>query len=516
MRAATMGHEAGRRTAWLLGTLLLALPAAAAGQEATGIGGREDPQGFVGPLLDPGHWAVVAAERLRAAGFAEGYLPAQKATPLEQVERVLREAVPAASQRNPEVAGLASAWHARLLEEFGGLSAIGSTETPLVNPVGIRVGVGVATRRGVVAPGTGEFEPERSGALPLSDRTRPMLVGDIAASVGRSVGVSVGLAVDDERLDLERVELAAGWRGMRASIGRVPIAYAHGRGGGVLLSGNVPLDAIQLGTREAFRLPWILAAIGPVSLHTFLGRMFDDRHPGEPYIWGGSVLFEPHSRMTLGIHRAALFGGEGSAPITARRVLNMLIGRVSELGFEDQIVSVSGRFNLPTESVLPVTAYLEWGAEDAANAWIDVPGLVGGAWIPSLPFAPEAGLGVEYAHFATSCCGNPEWYRHWSFVGSWASGDVTLGHPVGGNGTELMIYGSGDFFDARLRIDATAFQRDRRAENLFVPGRTGESNGGTLTVGVRATPSWEIRLEGALEDGTEWTERQVRVEAIHH
>src|SRR5690606_18134300 len=121
------------------------------------------------------------------------------------------------------------------------------------------------------------------------------------------------------------------------------------------------------------------------------------RHEEEPYLWAGSVSYHPHSRVALGINRAAMFGGD--QPVTARKVVDMLIGQLSGLGFENQVVSVEGRVALPSEAVLPLTAYLEWGAEDAAGAWWDVPGRVFGISAPSLPGSPATSLAIEYASF---------------------------------------------------------------------------------------------------------------------
>src|SRR5690606_29497842 len=125
----------------------------------------------------------------------------------------------------------------------------------------------------------------------------------------------------------------------------IPVGYAHGFGGGTALTGDAALDAIQIYTREPFRFPSILSRIGIISIHTFLGRLQEDRHPDDPFIWGASGQVQPHWRLMVGVHRAAMFGGDEA--VTFSRVVDMLVGRVAGVGFEDQIVSVSGRAILP-------------------------------------------------------------------------------------------------------------------------------------------------------------------------
>jgi hypothetical protein len=504
------------RRSWLwvaLGGLVwTAVPGTVRAQEGLVQEGPPELE-FTGPLLDPEHWAVEAVGRLKSVGLADQHLGSQKALPLEEVERVLR-----AASRNEGAAGLsrlAAAWHARLLEEFGGIpiAVADSGRVPVV--LTGRTSVGIRWREGAAAPGLGEFEPDRTGALPLEERTRWVGIAETSISWGRHLALGGRVESDQDGIRFDRLQLAAGWRGIRASIGRAPVGYGHGHGGGVLLSGDVPLDAVQMGTREPFLLPWILSHIGPVSVHGFMGRMWEDRHPGDPYLWGGTAHLRPHPRLTLGIHRAALFGGKPEEPVTVGKVLGMLVGRVSSLGFEDQIVSASGRFDLPTESLLPLTAYLEWGAEDAAGAWHDVPGLVGGIFAPSLPFASGLAVGAEYAHFSTSCCGNPKWYRHWSFVGSWASREATLGHPLGGDGRQAMLFGEAHLFEARARVAGSVYRRERRGENLYVPGRAGTSTGASASVEVRPLRSWEVRLEAAGESGSDWSDRNLKIEVSH-
>jgi hypothetical protein len=179
---------------------------------------------------------------------------------------------------------------------------------------------------------------------------------------------------------------------------------------------------------------------------------------------------------------------------------------------------VDGRLRLPTEDFLPLTLYLEWGAEDAAGAWWDVPGRVFGVSVPALPGLPEVEAGAEYARFSGFCCGNPPWYFHGEFLGNWVAEDVPLGHPLGGEGWEALAYLNADALDARLRLEARGFLRERsdaglftlqQAGNLFAPARTGRSWGGSLDAAWRVTPSLEARVRLFRDAGDGWSEHRV-------
>ncbi len=489
---------------WL--AVLCALPQVLAAQE----GGF----GFSGPTLPPSHWAVRALERAEALGLAPG-LPSGRAARLEVVERALRDAAERAREEaSPALRELTAGWHARLLEEFGGLDAAREGASGLAW-VGSRSSVSVVARRGAAAPGLGEFEPERTGALPLENLIEPRTASEAALSLGEHFGLGGSVEAGPDGFQVQRLEFSAGAGAWAASIGRAPVGYGPARRGSVVLTGAVPIDALQLGTRATVEAPGVLRHLGAISFHTFMGRMYESRHPGDPFIWGGDLGLQPHRRLQIGIHRAAFFGGDPeNHPVTMKSIFNMLIGRVANVGFEDQIVSVSAQWALPSEHLLPLTVYLEWGAEDAAGAWWDVPGQVLGVETPALPFAPEVSVGIEYASFGQSCCGNPEWYRHWSFPGSWASRDRPLGHPMGGNGRQVTLYGAADLAAARVRLHGEVYTRDRHVENLFAPERIGRSTGGEAQIEWRLGPRWEARAVGALEEGDGWREGRLGVEGV--
>jgi hypothetical protein len=263
---------------------------------------------------------------------------------------------------------------------------------------------------------------------------------------------------------------------------------------GVLLSGAGVLDRLELVTARPFRFPGLLHRLGPVAFQTFVSRLPEARHPGEPVFAGVRLSGKVHPRLMLAGQRAALIGGDSTTrPIDAERLAKAFVGLYG--GIEDQIASVEVRWHLPTERWLPLSAYCEWGMEDTSGSFYKVPGILCGALVAALPGAPGVAAGVEHAHFAARCCGNPPWYRHHQFPGGWALSELPAA-----------------LLDARLQLDGRAFRRERAGENLFVPGREGASLGVGGTARLRLGPSLEARLWGLREAGDGWSESRLALD----
>ena len=93
-----------------------------------------------------------------------------------------------------------------------------------------------------------------------------------------------------------------------------------------------------------------------------------------------------------------MFGGEGNVEITATRLLRQLLGIYTSDDTDDsfaaQMASIDLRYRLPTGAT-PVTAYLEWGADDGHGAVWSVPGITAGVEVSGLPMRDVAmGIGV--------------------------------------------------------------------------------------------------------------------------
>lgn len=500
----------GRLLALLLAGALLPRAGAAQAPDTAFAPAAVAAQAPASPPLPGDHWAVRAALRAEALGLAPGFLPAQRSAPRAAVAAALREAAGRAPVEAPALAPLAQGWWERFAEEFPE-SAGASTAT--AGLLGSAAGVESEGRVGAVAPGRGIFET-REGTTPLPDEAALRGAAVLAGSLTPYLSGVAEPRAGSDGVRVPRWDVTAGWGALALSVGEEPVGYGPARGGGIVLSESAAFRRVQLQTTRPLALPGWLGLLGPVSAHAFLTRLSAPRHPGDPYLWGMRGALRPHPRFTVAVNRAAIFGGDSASfPLTPRNVGRMVLGLLTD-GFENQVVAVEGRFRAPTEAVLPLTLYLEWGADDAAGGWWDVPGRVVGAHVPAVPGLPQLSLGAEYTYFAPPCCENPPWYLHLGYQGGWTAGDALLGHPVGGEGAEYLLYGGADLFRARLRLDGRAFLRERgregydlpwlRAGNLFAPERAGTSTGLALDGAWRVTPRAELRASGVLEAGRGW------------
>lgn len=475
------------------------------------IPGRPGAEGTA-PDVAPDHWVMDAVRRAEALGLLDEPLPFRRAISLDVVGALLEEAAEAARGRGARAEALTEGWRLRFYREYGGVAVGAVPGEPRL--LGLRASAAAESGDGLVAPGFAEVGAGRTGAVPLEDEARVGVSGEAVIGFGESVGLLVEPEVRTDGVALRRIDLALGRGNWKVSLGRQPLGLAKSPRAGVVLSGAVPLDRLEVRMERPELIAGALEFLGPVAVEGFIARLWDeDRHLREPYFWGGTLSVQPHPRVGLAVHRAAMFGGRGyDAPLTLKTVVDMLIGRVANLGFENQIVSVEGRYRLPTEAWVPLTGYVEWGAEDAAGGWWDVPGRVIGLETPAVPGLEALAMGAAYATIAEQCCGNSPWYRHGAFPGSWAAEDRPLGHELGGQGSQWLAYGSYDRPERNYRVEGRLFRRNREGQNLFVPGRE-ESHGGD--VGIRWIERHDVEVEAGVgvESGSGWTELRLEVGA---
>jgi hypothetical protein len=497
----------------LLVTLSLGLVAGA-------VPGQQLAPHAASPFLPSSHWAVAVTRRLAALdladpdfGWGDGSLT------ILAVGRVLHDAPAIAQRKHHELESLAEGYWLRFSREF-----------PLT---AAKLDPGTVTRDADVAEGwvaagyssaTGRVYPVRSldrtrenvaGPFPRSDLSEARLTTNLSFAAGQYLAGSLspehrdgdwGLREGYALVNFEKVGI---WGGRRAP------SFATGAGGGIVINGTAAFTGGGVVLTEPIRLPWLLRYIGAIRYETFLSRLDSNATIPRPWFFATHASISPHPRLLIGVTQAFMFGGEGVAPFTWNNFKEMFLTHgLQSAGteFENGMASGEVRFRPPIPLV-PLTLYMEWGGDDNHAAWTLFPGRIFGAQIAAVPGIPALSIGLEHAGFSRPCTGcdgchceyYATWYRHYLFKDGWTVDREPIGHPLGGEGSEWLAYGTWDDPASRFRLDARVFRRYRGSYNIYSPDHQGRSIGGQLSTVYRATPNMDFLFTGALEDGkTDW------------
>jgi hypothetical protein len=278
---------------------------------------------------------------------------------------------------------------------------------------------------------------------------------------------------------------------------------------GMVITGNAPVDGGGLYLAEPFVLPWLFRYLGPIRAELDVGILDANGNVERPYyiLTRGSI--EPHPRVGAGVTRAGMIGAEDDGRSISDVLLFLVGGHTDGSEYDNQIAAVDAWFRPPT-GTLPLLLYIEWGSEDSAGAWWDVPGIVAGVEVGAVPGLPWLSLLIERSSFEGSRSGNPPWYRHpIGFHDGWSTRDDLLGHALGGHGQEWLVQARGNLIDGRLQLMTRGFTRTRRAENVYAPNRAGRSTGILAEGDLQLHSGVAIRFSGSTESGSGWRRTQL-------
>lgn len=486
------------------------------------IAAQESARHTTSPFLPSSHWAVAAVRRLAAVdlvsanfGWGDGSLT------ITAVGRALHDAPIIAGHKHPELTQLARGYWLRFTSEF---PSTATALDPLSTNKHARFAEGWASVG--YSSASGRVYPVRSLNRSREDVAGPFARPDLSEA-GVSANVSFGAgqhfagSLSPEHRDgdwrLREGYALVGWKKIGVWGGRRAPNFATGAGGGIVVNGTAAFTGGGVVLTEPIRLPWVLRYIGAIRYETFLSRLDSNAAVPKPWFFATHASISPHPRLLIGVTQAFMFGGEGVAPFTWNNFKEMFLTHgLQSAGteFENGMASGEVRFR-PPFPLVPLTLYMEWGGDDNHAAWTLFPGRVFGGQIPAVPGIPALSLGLEHAGFSRPCTGcdgchceyYATWYRHYLFKDGWTVDRQPIGHPLGGQGSEWLAYGTWDDPASRFRLDARGFLRDRGAYNIYAPDRAGRSIGGKISTVYRTTPNMEILVTGAIEDGQEnWRE----------
>lgn len=459
------------------------------------------------PLLPVDHWAHDALRRLHASGFLpDGYDAATTTRTAASARASFENAAARAELVNPNTARRVAGYLDLLAQEYG---------TPAGRPFVASAQVRVDDRQDFALAGNGfVVDDDWQGARVVGDRSAVEAGARLAVVLTDHLAGELDFLGNTEgQFLLDGTHAVLAGKGMGIWAGRRATRFGPGTSG-VVLSSDIPFTGVGFFLPQPAHIPVVSRLTGPVSLETFLSRLQQNGSIENPWFWNARLTIRPIRPFTIGINRAAIFGGDNNG-MSFENMLKMFVGIKPGLTrpdggsageFDNQIVSVDGRLVLPND-VLPMEAYLEWGADDSSGSWHRVPGIVAGlrAVLPG----GQASFGYETTRFDTRrydlhrFSSQPPWYRNAFFRGGWTKNGEPLGHPLGGHGREHAVDARVDLLNARARLGLRPFRRDREEENLYAPGREGVSWGLDFDARYRLGRG-EARLFGSVEDGEGW------------
>jgi hypothetical protein len=455
----------------------------------------------------------------RDFGWGDGSLT------IDAVGRVFQSAATLAQHDNPRFAPIARGYLDRFAREFPTTAArIEHTIRPNSQPIEGWLSLGYSEASGRVYPirsqDSSRISRASDGPFPRSRLSEIDAQATTNIGLGPYLAGSISPEHQDGQWSIREGYLLASWKKLGVWGGRRAPAFETGAGGGLVLNGSGAFTGGGITLTDPIHLPWIFRYLGAIRYETFLSRLDSNAAIQKPWFIASHGSISPHPRLLIGVTQAFMFGGEGVAPFTWRNFVAMFMSHgvnILNKEYENGIASGEIRFRPPIP-VVPLSLYMEWGAEDNHRAWVLFPARVIGAQVPSIPGIPALSLGIEHTGFAKPCtvCGTCDcgyyatWYRHYLFQDGWTLDREPLGHPLGGQGYEWLVYGSWDDPAKALRLDARSFLRDREQYNIYSPTRRGKSVGGSLSAVYRATPKLDFLLSGAFEDGhSGWQESSV-------
>lgn len=462
------------------------------------------------PYVSADHWSRHALQRLAGLGLIDAQAGLD-AWPLRRDEvRALLERA-AAPEPEPAREGVAAA-PAVARDALAAFEA--EQPRPGVAPAAAsaRLRTGWAGERGALRGGTSVRGAggawEYPGPVAVAAERGALGGASLDAAAG-TFGVAAsasfaGSASLEEAYGTVRLGALDMWAGRRS------LGFGATRGGSAVLGPPHRADALGVRTAQAVRLP----LLGSVRGALFVSRLARSGAVERPWFTAATLRFAPSRDVTIGLHRATLFGGaDNPEPLSPRNLAWMLFGLTGQFGkdsgFENQVASVDAWARLDVG--VPLVVYGEVGADDVGFTFWKTASLVAGAELPSLPFARALSVGIEHAHFPPSCCGHPPWYRHGDLGEGWTDEGRPLGHPLGGAGSEWTL--DAGVLARTVQAEGRLSLRRRGDENLFAPARAGRSLGGSLELTIPVAAGVRLRGSGAGEAGDGWSAWSIRVGA---
>ncbi len=261
--------------------------------------------------------------------------------------------------------------------------------------------------------------------------------------------LGIGATANSQNLYMQELNAKLTGGNVTFQVGRGSLWWGPGYHGTLLMSDHhFPLDMLQLGSEEPFRLPWVFRPLGYWKIQSFLTQLERDRDFPRAQVFGLRISYLPADWLEIGFTRLTQFGGrghDGKDQYFPAILVNSYFNNTNKGGAFETNEQAMADFRVHVPSVpyvIPfptgMQVYGEYGLEDPP---IGI-GLVLGVYIPQVFTNSTTDFRIEYADTDLRRRLNgdsAQWYNN----GVWTSGmryrGFPLGHWMGTDAIDLFI-----------------------------------------------------------------------------
>lgn len=421
------------------------------------------------------HWAYDAIERLTAMGVIDRAMVVAKPYSRKQAAKYVARAIQRAQNDEIEIDGreaVAEPLLNRLMKELGPeLVALGAVDPPRDVKAGapvVRYGARLQVEGDAFSVGHGTVrlrensmgqyyangEQVQSDLRAWFELTDALAVSINPKYISNVDALGLGATSNDKNVYMQELNTKLTVSNISFQIGRGTLWWGPGYRGSLLLTDHAfPLDMLQLGSDESFKLPWVFKSLGDWKINTFLAQLEHDRDFSRAKVFGLRLSYLPASWLELGFTRLTQFGGRGRNQSFPTAVVDAYSNSPNQAGANEvnEQAMIDFKARIPkVDYLVPFPAgmqlYGEIGSEDK---WSKLPlptraAVLGGIYIPQVFSGDSLDLRIEYADTdltrrKTGGHLNDVWYNNGTYVSGMRYRGFSLGHWMGTEGTDIFL-----------------------------------------------------------------------------
>jgi len=437
------------------------------------------------------HWTYEAIERLVALGIIDRAMVVPKPYSRKQaakyvaraIERIRADQAPAEGQQ-----AIAEPLLERLMRELrpelvdlGVLPSVPETKTGAIR-YGARaqleadafsVGKGtVRLRQNDMGQYYANGEQAQANFRGWIELTDAVALSADPKFISNQRALGIGATENSHNIYMQELNAKFTVSNVTFQVGRSSLWWGPGYHGTLLMSDHhFPLDMLQLGSEEPFRLPWVFRPLGYWKIQSFLTRLERDRDFPRTQVFGLRISYLPADWLELGFARLTQYGGrghDGKDQYFPAVLVNSYFNDTNKGGPFESNEQAMADFRMRVASVpylIPFPAgmqvYGEYGLEDPPVGL----GIMFGVYIPQVFRSSTTDFRIEYADtdIRRRLQGNSaQWYNN----GVWTSGmryrGFPLGHWMGTDAINLFVRTT-SFLTDDIQVGANVdfYERDR-------------------------------------------------------